>query len=197
MNGDDAVGMIKRVRFTPVRIHEGYEMDDVDRFLDQLQAEAGRGGDLAALVRSATFGRVRLREGYDIGEVDDFLREVSGITVESPATPAPPVAPDSTAWAIRGLVERVRFTPVRLREGYDMAQVDQLLDKVVEAAERGEPIAAVIHGAHFTPVRMREGYDMGEVDDFLAQLTNPDPASFHPDLVQEHPSLIDRLRRRL
>ena len=197
MNGDDAVRRITRVRFTPVRIHEGYDMDDVDGFLDRLEQEARNGGDLAALVRGASFGKVRLREGYEIAEVDDFLREISDVTVDGPASPAPVVAPGSTAWAIRGLVERVRFSPVRLREGYDMADVDRLLDEVIEAAERGEPIAAVVARAHFTPVRMREGYDMDEVDSFLAQLADPAALPSHPDLVEEHPGLIERLRRRL
>lgn len=32
-----------------------------------------------------------------------------------------------------------RFTPVRLREGYDMGEVDRLLAQVVEDAGRSEP----------------------------------------------------------
>lgn len=79
-------------------------------------------------------------------------------------------ADGSTAWAIRSLVERARFTPVRLREGYDMADVDRLLDEVVAVAERGQPVGPVIDGARLGRVRWREGYDIGEVDEFVALL---------------------------
>ena len=101
-------------------------------------------------------------------------------------------ATSSSAWAIRGLVERVRFTPVRLREGYDMADVDSLLDRVVEAAERGEQVAPLIDGAHFTPVRMREGYDMAEVDQFLEQLKGSHSATLDSGVIREQRGLLDR-----
>jgi DivIVA domain-containing protein len=94
-------------------------------------------------------------------------------------------------------VDRARFNPVRLHECYDMAEVDQFLDAVVEAAERNEPIAPLIDGARFTHVRLREGYDIDEVDAFLQQLKGAPAASDHPDLVQQHPGLLERLRRRL
>jgi DivIVA domain-containing protein len=71
------------------------------------------------------------------------------------------------------LVEAIttaRFTPVRIREGYDMSEVDALLDRVVEALGRGEPLADRVGGARLTHVRLREGYDIDEVDRFLAGL---------------------------
>ena len=65
-------------------------------------------------------------------------------------------------------ITNARFTPVRLRhEGYDMAEVDGLLDQVVAALGRGEPITGLIEGARFAHVRLREGYDIAEVDRFL------------------------------
>lgn len=79
-----------------------------------------------------------------------------------------------------------RFTPVRFRAGYDMAEVDQLLDEVQaelqrSVDERGRSCrgcdasagsehrlsAADVQEKRFTPVRFREGYDMDEVDLFL------------------------------
>lgn len=204
-----AVGRrIKNVRIRPVHLREGYDMGEVDMFLDELEQAAVRGEDLAGRVRSATFAKVRWREGYDIEDVDHFLAEMATIH-PVPATPAdvgadpradirPPSATSSgSAWAIRSLIERIRFTPVRLREGYDMAEVDALLDEVVDAAERGETIAGVIERAHLKPARLREGYDMAEVDSFLAQLAHPDTSAIRPDLVEEHPGLIERLRRKL
>lgn len=67
-------------------------------------------------------------------------------------------------------VTNVRFTPVRIREGYDMSEVDDLLDAVVAALQAGQPVAHLIENVRFTPVRMREGYDMADVDDFLAEV---------------------------
>ncbi|MDO7868893.1 DivIVA domain-containing protein [Nocardioides jiangxiensis] len=74
-------------------------------------------------------------------------------------------------------VDRVRFSPVRLREGYDMGEVDQHLDLVkqtlaaLDAAVTGSaPVPGALPSPRFTPVRLREGYDMGEVDAFLDEV---------------------------
>ena len=68
-------------------------------------------------------------------------------------------------------ITQVRFTPVRVtREGYDMGEVDDLLDLVVAALGRGEPVGALLDAARLGHVRLREGYDIGEVDEFLARL---------------------------
>jgi DivIVA domain-containing protein len=68
------------------------------------------------------------------------------------------------------LVEAIslaRFTPVRLREGYDMSEVDALLDEIVAALGRGEPVTDLVDGAQLGVVRLHEGYDRAEVDAFL------------------------------
>lgn len=74
-------------------------------------------------------------------------------------------------------VDKVRFTPVRLREGYDMGEVDDHLDLVkqtldaLDAAAAGHgPLPGTIPAPRFTPVRLREGYEIPEVDAFLAQV---------------------------
>jgi DivIVA domain-containing protein len=118
------------------------------------------------------------------------------VSGESPDGAAPPTS-STSAWAIRSMVERVRFTPVRLREGYAMADVDRLLDAVVAAAERGEPVGPVIDAARFTPVRVREGYDMGEVDRFLIQLTGAGPTIGEPGVVQEQRGFVDRVLEKI
>jgi DivIVA domain-containing protein len=86
------------------------------------------------------------------------------------------------------LVEAIaiaRFNPVRVREGYDMAEVDDLLDRIVAALGRGEPVAPLLEGVGFTRARLREGYNIDEVDRFLVGLrrrvdgatgAGPDPA---------------------
>ena len=62
------------------------------------------------------------------------------------------------------------FTTVRLREGYDMGQVDTFLDDLVAALEDDRPVDDLIREARFVPVRLREGYDMAEVDELLARV---------------------------
>lgn len=68
-------------------------------------------------------------------------------------------------------ITQARFRPVRVtREGYDMGQVDDLLDRIVAALGRGEPVGPLLDGARLAHVRLREGYDIDEVDGFLASL---------------------------
>ena len=69
----DLVESISNARFTPVRLHEGYEMSAVDDLLDRVVAALGRGDSVLDLLEGGPLPRVRWREGYDIGEVDAFL----------------------------------------------------------------------------------------------------------------------------
>jgi len=72
--------------------------------------------------------------------------------------------------ALGDSIRNARFTPVRLREGYDMSEVDALFDELAAAADAGRDLVPLIRGARFTPVRIREGYNMAEVDRFLESL---------------------------
>jgi DivIVA domain-containing protein len=72
------------------------------------------------------------------------------------------------------------FRPVRVREGYDMAAVDDLLDRVVAALGRGEPVGRVLDEARLAHVRLREGYDVAEVDAFLAHVRRSAPSPEDP-----------------
>ena len=67
-------------------------------------------------------------------------------------------------------ISNVRFTPVRIREGYEMAAVDELLDRVVAALGAGRPVIPILDAAELGHVRVREGYSIDEVDRFLAQV---------------------------
>ena len=105
-------------------------------------------------------------------------------------------------------INQVRFTPVRLREGYEMGGVDELLDRLVTALYAGEPVDELVRTARFTPVRLREAYDMDEVDRFLervvsaastADRTPPayvdaSPAPSSPATVAPTPSVIQEQR---
>jgi DivIVA domain-containing protein len=74
----DLVERITQARFTPVRLHPGYDMAEVDALLDHVGAALGRGEPVVDLLDSARPARVRFREGYDIAEVDAFLSELRG-----------------------------------------------------------------------------------------------------------------------
>ena len=100
-------------------------------------------------------------------------------------------------------IEQARFTPVRLRSGYDMGEVDQLLDEIVAALSAGRPVEPLIDGARIATVSFRESYDMAEVDALLARVRAHDPGSpvpppapvspTAPGVVEEQQGLLSRL----
>ncbi|WBQ08620.1 DivIVA domain-containing protein [Kribbella sp. CA-293567] len=106
----------------------------------------------------------------------------AGRPIESIADPADrPTNPadrptDSTvdhAVAPRRLRDAPHFAVVKLREGYDMAEVDDFVDRVM-ATVNGRPVdrpvtAREIRNVRFSPVRIREGYDVMQVDLFLEE----------------------------
>lgn len=65
------------------------------------------------------------------------------------------------------------FSRTRWREGYDMAEVDAFVERLMATTEGryvDRPVTAdEIRNVTFTPVRLREGYDVEEVDNFLTQ----------------------------
>ena len=67
--------------------------------------------------------------------------------------------------------QRPRFGVVRFKEGYDMGEVDDFLDRLfatLEGRPVGQPVTASdVKAVMFTPVRMREGYEVEDVDRFL------------------------------
>jgi DivIVA domain-containing protein len=77
--------------------------------------------------------------------------------------------------ALVSKVMTVRFTPVRIRAGYDMGEVDQLLEELVDALQQGRPVAPLIRAARFTPTRLREGYEVDDVERFLSEMADADP----------------------
>jgi DivIVA domain-containing protein len=73
----------------------------------------------------------------------------------------------------RRLRDAPRFSPVKFREGYDMSEVDDFVDRVM-ATVNGLPVdrpvtVDEIRSVQFSPVRIREGYDVTEVDLFLEE----------------------------
>lgn len=96
---------IRDVRFTPVRIQNGYVTHEADQLLDDLAASASVSDsgssmeDLARIVSRATLGLSVgwLREGYSIAEVDEFLIRIAGVAPAKRSAPAPSVSTPSPA----------------------------------------------------------------------------------------------------
>jgi len=154
--------------FTRVRWREGYDIADVDAFIERLTATIeGRSIDQPVTVddiRNVIFTPVRFREGYDVQEVDTFL----DLAVQSLQGGQPPV---ETRPAPRPQRDSPTFTLVRMQEGYDPLDVDEFVDRVM-ATVNGQPVdrpvtAREIRTIQFSTVRIREGYEVQEVDLFL------------------------------
>ncbi|WP_158602793.1 DivIVA domain-containing protein [Jiangella rhizosphaerae] len=168
-------------RFPVVRLAEGYDIDEVDAFVDRIRDTLG-----TTLtddeVRNVQFTTVRLRAGYDMRAVDEYLDDVVARLSVAPKPPAPgpapaDVEPGATRWQ-ESLTERYellkiadrpageRFRGVRLREGYDIGDVDAFVDHV--RATLGTTLTAdEVRNVQFTTVRLRLGYDMPAVDEWL------------------------------
>ena len=72
------------------------------------------------------FERVRFREAYNIAEVDAFIQRAHH-------------AFDSRDGSLTASdVNNVRFRPERWKEGYQMGQVDEELDRIAAALQRLE-----------------------------------------------------------
>ena len=66
------------VRFTPTRFRAGYDMAEVDVFLDRCEQalKTGDGSVNAESVLDMRFTPTRFREAYEMAEVDAFLDDV-------------------------------------------------------------------------------------------------------------------------
>ncbi len=89
---EELIREIQSTRFQIVRFREGYEMSDVDRFLNELSAKVAQGVASPADIDAARFRPVRLREGYDMDWVDATLDNLRARLSTTPSAAAPPAA---------------------------------------------------------------------------------------------------------
>ncbi|WP_082495086.1 DivIVA domain-containing protein [Cellulomonas sp. Leaf334] len=107
-------------KFAATKFREGYDQDEVDRFLDRVTVtlrglEGGETtGDAVTAdeVGAVRFHATKFREGYDQDEVDDFLDRVRERLTQAPADapvwqPGAPV--DVPAIAATALVMRLQM----------------------------------------------------------------------------------------
>ena len=67
-----------RPRFRPVRFGEGYDMQEVDDFIDRIEhaLHTGDGSVTADQILQQRFTRTRFSEGYAMDDVDRYLDRV-------------------------------------------------------------------------------------------------------------------------
>lgn len=109
-------------------------------------------GALLLWIYVVPIGALKRRRSGDHIEPRNGSMSVEGLEMQ---TPIRAVA--------AGTQDGARFAVVRLREGYDIAEVDAFVTRVAA----GNVSSADARSARFTPVRVRLGYDMGEVDDYI------------------------------
>lgn len=92
-----------------------------------------------------TFSTTSMREGYDVDEVDRAVDEI----LDNLSLPEPRFGADR--------VTGLRFTPVRLQQGYDMGEVDSWLDlAAAETARRAGGVELGQPGPTAAPVEAPE-----------------------------------------
>jgi DivIVA domain-containing protein len=91
-------------------------------------------------------------------------------------------------------IEHARFTPVRFSEGYDMREVDDLLERLVQGLRNGLDVRAEAARARFTPVRFREAYRMADVDGLLRRIGRVQPEGIAA--AEEAPAAVPAEARR-
>ena len=79
---------------------------------------------------STKFTATKFRDGYSVTGVDDFLDKVIGTLRALESGQA--AGPRGAALMTPDEVLNHRFVPTRFREGYEIAEVDDLLDRIVE-----------------------------------------------------------------
>ena len=72
-------------------------------------------------------------------------------------------------------VQRASFATHLGRRGYQQAEVDALLGRIVGSLRAGEPLADLVRQTHLTHVLLEDGYDHSQVDHFLAAVLDLDP----------------------
>lgn len=168
---------------TVPRLSTGYDPDEVDDFFEYARAvyEGRQPGPFgSADIQAVSFELIR--GGYDTHEVDAALdRLETAFTVKDRAAfvaqRGPQAWMEHVAAEARSLYPRLnrppleRFAPAgRAEAGYDMDDVDALLDRLVDYFDRQVPLtAAEVRGATFRRRRGRDAYAEGPVDAYLSR----------------------------
>lgn len=150
----------------------GYDRAQVDAFLDRVE-KALNGGPPLPLdeIRQTRFTGVF--RGYARVPVDELLHEcLRELRATLPRTDRRGRTRVRAGW-LATWIEHASFAGAGLlRPGYDMRDVDALLERVIDGLRGAAPplTARDVRECAFRTVRLGSGYDEGEVDRFLDQL---------------------------
>lgn len=168
---------------TVSKMRTGYDPEEVDEFFDHARAvyEGKAEGQLTnADIQTSMFELVR--GGYDTHEVDAALDRLEAAFIARQRAEYIAVH-GQQAW-MSALAERARtlygrlgrpdgdkFAPAeRGRPAYDVDDVDELCDRLVDYFDRQVPItAAEVREATFRPRKGKSGYSEAAVDAFFAR----------------------------
>ena len=102
---EDLTRHIRESAFQVTGLRVGYDVDEVDVFLDEVCAALDQGEDVTDLLERARFSPVK-RKGYDRGQVDALLDRIAGRptgrALKNTLDPSAPVVIES-----RGLLSRI------------------------------------------------------------------------------------------
>ncbi|GAA4530718.1 hypothetical protein GCM10023160_32160 [Brachybacterium paraconglomeratum] len=135
------------IRFTPVRFNEGYDMQEVDGFLDLCERAllSGDGSVTADTVRQHRFATTKFREGYELDEVDRFLDGVLFPLFDSPETF--PYDPDRDYTGVDLFAQARRLEKQQRREERREAKVEGVSGSAAHPAERRPGFLRRLFGA--------------------------------------------------
>lgn len=123
---------VSNKRFTPVRLREGYDMGEVDQFLDEVEAELARltreNDELRAKLSEAQTGAARFQDPAATGQTP--------AVAEPEPTPQPAAAPSATPETIRvETVGEASSAAARLLE-IATRNADELVDHAKNEADK-------------------------------------------------------------
>lgn len=189
--------LIDEVRFRMVRRH-GYEVDDVDSWLDRLRIDVAEDRPIDAEKLRNTYFRVSRGRGYDAIAVDDFIDSLivaqPGESPHGDFTDRPGVA------RLIEEIENVRFAIDR-HGGYDPRGVEIWLGELPEILADDDPELLQMTLTEGFQVTNKNGYAAEEVDRFVDHLTvsltgrMPPPRPVDPE--PETPSGVEGLMTKL
>jgi DivIVA domain-containing protein len=74
---EELVQQIRYSQFRTTGLRAGYDVNEIDAFLDRLITDLERDHDVSGLVEAARFSPVK-RRGYEMTQVDDLLDRIAG-----------------------------------------------------------------------------------------------------------------------
>lgn len=192
----DVITFIQDARFEVTRFREGYDMEEVDRLLDEVSSVVGQDDPeeislLSNMISNAKFQVTKFREGYDMVQVDDFLdalteqaKEIAnkGLATEgthlngTSNSPKPSKKPKpESKFSALNLILDIEF-PVTRTDAYAKRDIDNFVGFLKQLSSGtntytvAEALQIAEHLSPKSPGLFSSGYDRQHVDAFIARV---------------------------